>query len=110
MPSFESAPEEKKKSDSKAVKWLKRATALGGAVAVGYLGGLKKAEPKMEAEQTGGDHTEEVTAHNTKEKTNRSSFSGYGISTETANGEVTQTSYGESKGGKKTFRGYGIER
>ncbi len=40
----------------------------------------------------------------------KTNFSGYGVHTETQDGKLKSSSYGEESGGKKKFKGYGIER
>ncbi|GEM_PF-6940913 len=43
-----------------------------------------------------------------KKQDGKTSFKGYGISTETEGGEVTKSPYGEKNKGKGKFKGYGI--
>ena len=76
-----------------------------GAVAAAALGG-EACSPN--AEKTETSDTQAGISH--VEKSNRTSFSGYGISTETENGAVKKSQFGEEKNGKKTFGGYGIKR
>jgi len=94
---FNNPPQEKKKTLKQK---LQRVAALGAAALA--LGGEACAPKDSEAEKMSGAGGGSTPAASTE------GFKGYGINTETKDGEVVKTEFGEKKDGKTSFSGYGI--
>ncbi len=100
QPQFDNPVPERKKSTLK--QKVQKAVAFG-AIAAAAIGGEACAPKKGDGRSSGaGGESSSHTVSSEK-------FTGYGISTETKDGQIVKTQFGEEEGGKKTFSGYGIK-
>lgn len=130
QPQLNNPPPEKKKTFKQK---LQRVAALGSVVLAlgseacspreseaekmsGIGGGSTSSTSSAEGFKGYGVGTETMngkvvkTEFGERKQGEKTSFKGYGISTETEDGEVTKSPYGQKEAGKKKFGGYGIER